>query len=96
MIRTASTVLALVLGLAAYGSGVRPLEAQTDRPELVDLSFEGNRAFPDDSLRRAIVNRETDCRVPSIFCAVGLDLKRRSYIQPRELLRDALRLQVYY
>jgi outer membrane protein insertion porin family/translocation and assembly module TamA len=84
----------LVAGL--LGTPSTPLAAQTDRPELVHLDFEGNRAFPDDSLRRAIVNRQTDCRVPSLLCAVGLDLKRRSYIQPRELLRDALRLQVYY
>jgi outer membrane protein insertion porin family/translocation and assembly module TamA len=86
----------LLLALAVLWPWATPLRAQTDRPELVGLSFDGNRAFPDDSLRRAIVNRETDCRVPSVFCALGLNLKRRSYIQPRELLRDALRLQVYY
>lgn len=73
-----------------------PLEGQTDRPELLHVQFDGNAAFPDDSLRRAIVNRPTDCRLFSWICAVGIDLKDRSYLQPRELDRDALRLQVYY
>lgn len=85
--------LLLLGGVAAGGT---PLAAQTDRPELVRVRFEGNRAFPDDSLRRAIVNRPTDCRLPGWICALGIDLRRRSYLQPRELDRDALRLQVYY
>lgn len=72
------------------------LQGQTDRPELLSVQFEGNRAFPDDSLRRAIVNRPTDCRLFGWICALGIDLKDRSYLQPGELARDALRLQVYY
>lgn len=73
-----------------------PLNGQTDRPELLGVRFEGNQVFPDDSLRRAIVNRPTDCRLPGWICGLGIDLKNRSYLQPRELARDALRLQVYY
>ena len=96
MTRRAGAGVLVLAALALVAGAPTAAHAQTDRPELVDLRFEGNRAFPDDSLRRAIVNRQTDCRVPVILCAIGLDLKRRSYIQPRELLRDALRLQVYY
>lgn len=84
---------AVVAALALLSGSV---SAQTDRPELVDVRFEGNRAFPDDSLRRAIANRATDCRVPGWICSLGVDLKNRSYLRPREVARDALRLQVYY
>ena len=70
--------------------------AQTDRPELEAVRFQGNVAFPDDSLRRAIVNRQTECKVPRLFCFMGLDLKSRTYLRPREVPRDALRLRVYY
>ncbi len=70
--------------------------AQTDRPELLDVRFDGNDAFEDRALRGVIVNRRTECRLPSVFCAIGFDLKARSFLRPREVARDALRLQVYY
>lgn len=74
-------------------------EAQTDRPELLRVTFEGNAAFPDDSLRLAIVNRATDCR--SLFfkplCWVGAEtFLDQQFLVPRQLPLDALRLERYY
>lgn len=73
-----------------------PAQAQTDRPEVTSLDLRGNRVFSDDSLRAAIVNRSTECRLPGIVCALGIDLRRRNYLQPRELPLDVLRLEYYY
>jgi outer membrane protein insertion porin family/translocation and assembly module TamA len=72
------------------------------RAELTDIAFDGNATFPDDSLRLAIVNRRTECRT-SFFryvvplCPLGVDLAvDRHYLLPRELIRDAVRLELYY
>lgn len=90
-------IVAVAVALLAWGAlGAAPAAAQTDRPELLDVQFQGNEAFPDELLRRAIVNRKTDCRLPGWICAVGIDVRRRSYLRPREVARDALRLQIYY
>lgn len=94
--RPGRAVFALACGLVAALGLPTATAAQTDRPELSAVRFEGNRAFPDDSLRRAIVNRQTECKLPRLFCLAGLDLKSRTYLRPREVPRDALRLQVYY
>lgn len=85
---------ALVGGLLAAAPG--PGAAQTDRPEVVELDIRGNEVFRGDSLRAAIVNRETECRLPGLVCALGIDLRRRNYLQPRELPLDVLRLEYYY
>lgn len=86
--------LLVLVGLAVLAPA--DLRAQTDRPELVDVRFEGNTSFEDRALRGVIVNRRTECKLPGLFCAVGLDLKSRSFLRPREVARDALRLQVFY
>ncbi len=94
--RPAVALAALAVGMVAALGRPTAIAAQTDRPELSAVRFVGNRAFPDDSLRRAIINRQTECKLPRLFCFAGLDLKARSYLRPREVPRDALRLQVYY
>jgi outer membrane protein assembly factor BamA len=70
-------------------------------PEVVDVRFEGNDAFPDDSLARAIVTRETECRswilqvIP--FCAAGFDFAlERFELREREIPRDRVRLEIWY
>ncbi len=67
-------------------------------PELRRLEFGGNAAFPADSLRRAIVNRETECRpVLALFCWLGMGFADDPrYLDRRELPRDMARLKIYY
>ncbi|HKK93512.1 MAG TPA: BamA/TamA family outer membrane protein, partial [Longimicrobiales bacterium] len=94
-------VVRLLLACLALGglSAPSPVTAQTDRPEVLRLTFEGNRAFPDDSLRRAIVNRATDCRslVFQPLCWLGAQtFFDQQYLVPRQLPLDALRLERYY
>lgn len=87
----------LALALVLFGTApATPVEAQTDRPQITQLEIVGNQTFSDDSLRAAIVNRQTECRLPRLFCMVGIDLKRPNYLLPRELPLDQLRLQYYY
>jgi outer membrane translocation and assembly module TamA len=58
--------------------------------------------FPEDSLERAIVTRETRCRhwsliVPLPLCPLGFDfVQRRSELRDIEVGRDAARLQIWY
>jgi outer membrane protein assembly factor BamA len=94
-VRSPLLLLALVGGLV----GAMPAQAQTSRPEITRIRFEGNRVFDDDDLRSAIYNRETECKqlVFQPLCWMGVEaaLDRR-YLQPREVPLDALRLQAYY
>jgi len=73
--------------------------AQLGRPEVTEVRFSGNRAFPSDSLARAIVTRETECRsvVFLPFCWGGADFAiERAYLPRREFLLDPIRLRVWY
>jgi outer membrane protein assembly complex protein YaeT len=68
-------------------------------PEVANIEFEGNVAFPDDSLRLAIYNRRTECRtfVIAPFCWLDWDFAfQKEYLVRRELERDVVRLYVYY
>lgn len=69
------------------------------RPEITDIRFVGNRTLSTDSLKRAIVNRATECRTAFLkpLCAVGVDFALdRHYFNLAEFARDAVRLQLYY
>ncbi|HKJ01913.1 MAG TPA: POTRA domain-containing protein, partial [Longimicrobiales bacterium] len=84
--------------LCWLGMWVGPLQAQS-RPEVAEVRFEGNQAFPSDSLAWAIVTRETECRsvVFAPFCWAGAEFAiRRAYLPRREFPLDQLRLQVWY
>ncbi len=83
--------------LSAIPAG--PLEAQTARPLVTDVTFEGNETFPSDSLEIAIVTRQTDCRSFFLkpFCWFGADFAvEEAFLQPREVPRDQLRLRIWY
>ena len=91
--------LLLLLGLLAPP----PAEAQAGggAPEVIDLDFTGNEAFPDDSLALAIVNRETVCpwyfKYVIPFCPLGFEtFQRVEFLDRRELPRDVARLRVYH
>jgi outer membrane protein assembly factor BamA len=74
-------------------------EAQIGGTEVRKVEFVGNRAFPTDSLARAIVTRETECRsfLLTPFCWADAEFAiQRSYLPRRELPRDQLRLRVWY
>lgn len=67
--------------------------------EVQSVAFEGNVTFPTDSLARAIVTQETDCRSSVLipFCWLGMDFAlRRSPLRDRELLLDRTRLTIWY
>ncbi len=90
----AAFVALLGLGLLAA-----PVAGQAGQVELGKVRFEGNRSFSADSLSRAIVTRQTECRSMFFlpFCWVGADFAiQRSYLDRSELPRDSLRLKVWY
>ena len=69
------------------------------RPEVSDVHFVGNRAFPSDSLAWAILTRPTECRsvVFLPFCWGGAEFAiQRSFLSRREYPLDQLRLKVWY
>lgn len=77
----------------------RPAAAQLNRPEVANVRFEGNHAFSSDSLSRAIVTRETECRSAFVlpFCWVGADFAlQKEYLPRREFPLDQLRLERWY
>lgn len=88
--------LALAAACAGAIVAASSAAAQTDRPELVDLRIEGNEVFSDDSLELAIANRQTRCKLPGLLCWIGIDVKDRNYLRPRQIGLDMLRLQYYY
>jgi outer membrane protein assembly factor BamA len=95
-----SAGLALLVSLMPLMlSGHRPLSAQVGLQEVTRLRFEGNRQFPDKVLANAIVTRQTECRSPILlpFCWAGTDFSLdSSYLNERELRRDAARVRVFY
>ena len=73
-----------------------PLSAQAPSVEVISIQFQGNEAFPEDSLARAILNRETKCGWFSpLFrlCAFGVE---HEMLNDRELSRDILRITNFY
>jgi outer membrane protein assembly factor BamA len=83
--------------IALFAAG--PATAQIGRTEVREVGFVGNQAFPTDSLARAIVTRETECRsvVLTPFCWADAEFAiQRSYLPRRELPRDQLRLRLWY
>ena len=76
-----------------------PVSAQVGRTEITTLSFHGNELFPDDSLARAIVTRQTECRsaVLSPFCLLGTDFAvQRFYLNDSQIEIDRIRLVTWY
>ena len=73
--------------------------SQLGQAEVTKVIFEGNESFPDDSLARAIVTRETECRsvVFTPFCWAGANFAvQRFYLPERDVPLDRLRLEAWY
>ena len=74
-------------------------EGPRGRPEITGIRFVGNRTFPTDTLKRAIVNRATECRTAFLkpLCAAGVDFAlNRHYFNLDEFARDAIRVRLFY
>ena len=74
-------------------------EGPRGRPEITGIRFVGNRTFPTDTLKRAIVNRATECRTVFLkpLCAAGVDFAlNRHYFNLDEFARDAIRVRLFY
>lgn len=95
--RVLGAALVVVLTAPMVPPGVGAQEIRGD--EVREVRFEGNETFPSDSLARAIVTQETDCRsfVFQPFCWLGMDFAlRRSPLRERELPFDRARLTIWY
>ena len=97
---TGGPLRAVVVAAALASLGAPPpAVAQLRGDEVRTVRFEGNTTFPRDSLARAIVTQETDCRtfvlVP--FCWIGWNFAlRRAPLRERELPLDRARLTIWY
>ncbi|NJD19581.1 MAG: hypothetical protein FIA95_09920, partial [Gemmatimonadetes bacterium] len=94
-----TVVAALQAALGAVPAVPAGRAAQAGRPEVVEVRFRGNRVYPADSLARAIITRQTECRSALLqpFCWVGAGFAiERSYLPRTEFLRDPIRLKVWY
>lgn len=93
-------VLAITAPLVLAMAWTAPVAAQgVGQTEVKKVRFIGNDAFPSDSLARAIVTRETECRsvVFEPFCWFGADFAiQKAYLPRRELPLDQLRLKIWY
>lgn len=93
--RLGAIVLGVVVLLLQPGSAL----GQADRPEVVELRFQGNASFSERILSAAIVTRATRCRSAILkpFCWSGAEFATdRFFLVPREFRRDAARIQVFY
>lgn len=99
IVRSPSVVMRAWTVAASMVLATAPSLAAQVRPEVADVRFEGNEAFPSDSLAWAIVTRGTECRSVLFepFCWAGAEFAiRRAYLPRREFPLDQLRLQVWY
>ncbi len=93
--------VAAALALLAWTSAPGPAAGQSPADRVVtELAFQGNRAFSDARLARAIVTGETRCRsfVLAPFCWLtdwGF-AHDRAYLEEGTLPADLLRLRVFY
>ena len=85
----------LALGLVLLAVAAAPVHGQ--RPEVVELRFEGARSFDREQLSAAIMTSATRCPnlVYELVCWAGLG-QEEARLDPRELEPDALRLRVFY
>ena len=90
-------LVALVLAPAGL---VQPVHAQTNRPELLEVRFDGNEAIPTDTLRKIIQNQATTCRSVifkvTLACRVSEALRTPRFLDPRQVSRDSARVSLYY
>lgn len=87
--------LALLGGFASSG----PASGQAVRQEIASVEFDGNGAFSDTELRRAVLTKASSC--PPILavttCAMGIDWSRdRQYFSARVMEDDLNRLRQLY
>lgn len=95
----ATGVVALLASLAGLSALPEPAPAQVGPPEIEQVRFLGNEAFPGDSLGRAIVTRPTQCKSAFLLplCLTGLDFAiERHELRVREIPRDRVRLEIWY
>ena len=88
-----ATLSATVLAHAAASA------QRTTVPEVADVRFEGNAAFPGDSLARAIHTTASECRsfLLAPFCWADADFAtRRASLSERALPNDVARLRAWY
>jgi outer membrane protein assembly factor BamA len=95
-----ASALLLPIG-AALAPATHAQSALPLGPEVTRLEFVGNTTFEDDSLRRAIVTRETDCTFDLFMvfpplCPLRLGFVERGELREIEVERDAARLRIWY
>jgi len=101
-VRKAWCVIAVGVALGAIGAGDAAGQTFAD-PEVVQITFNGNQAFPDGVLGKAILTDATHCRTflfvfPLPLCPLtdwGV-AHIREYLDEGELPLDVLRLRLYY
>ncbi len=88
---------------AAFGAlAPAPVSAQDEeeKPEVVDLRFQGVKSLKLDELRASIVTDESHCESfflrPVCWFNKSKLFYERSYLDRDELVRDMLRLRVFY
>ncbi len=95
---------ALFLCLAAASGLLAPVPASAQdeeaKPEVADLKFQGVKALKVEELRESIVTDESHCRSlifkPVCWITKSRYFYERQYLDRDELIRDVLRLRVYY
>ncbi|MEX2325249.1 MAG: POTRA domain-containing protein, partial [Gemmatimonadaceae bacterium] len=94
----------MFLCLAAVSGPLAPVPASAQdeekKPEVVDLKFQGVKSLKVDELRESIVTDESHCESFALrpicwFNKSKLFYERR-YLDRDELIRDMLRLRVFY
>ena len=87
--------LLLALPVAAVGQ----TSVRDTLPIVSSVRIEGNQAFPDDEIQRAIATRGSGCRSVLLtpFCWIGVRaFVRTQRFDPRELRTDLARIKVFY
>ncbi|CAN5611449.1 hypothetical protein BH23GEM1_BH23GEM1_04720 [soil metagenome] len=98
----AGATLFVCLAAAVCLLAPEPVSAQDEeaKPEIVDLKFEGVKSVKLDELRESIITDESHCRswifTPVCWVTKSRLFYERAHLDRDELIRDVLRLRVFY
>jgi outer membrane protein assembly complex protein YaeT len=92
--------LSAIAGLAVLAPGAAAQTTARDTlPVVRSVRIEGNVAFSDGEIRRALATQSSGCKSVflSPFCWIGFEpFKRAVRLDPRELRTDLARLRIFY
>lgn len=99
-LRASAPLLVCLAAAVVSMPGAASAQTDEDKPEVVDLKFRGVKALKLEELRESIVTDESHCKSfifkPVCWITKSRYFYEREYLDRDELVRDLLRMRVFY